>query len=324
MDLIYDSLQVAASHHWTWTEITTCLLFALTGLLLLLAYGLVRQDWAEISAWASIATVAVAIHFMLVGWREFSLRHKLDLPSRQVAGETTGKVAKDCPECPELIVVQPGLFVMGADDAMAGPEEGPLRRIMIADRFAISRRAITAAQYQAFVAATGYPANACQLGGADGPVQCVSWRDAKAYVAWLGKQTGKAFTLASAAQWEYAARAGAAPPAVGVPQVIKASLPAPATNATDANGFGVHGLGSSATEWVEDCWSPTLADVPSDARPLTPSLGWGCEARVVKSARATGDATGLRFSGRRPQEETVRSQGIGFRVVRRSPMPAKN
>ena len=36
----------------------------------------------------------------------------------------------------------------------------------------------------------------------------VSWDDAKAYVAWLSKKTGKDYRLLTEAEYEYATRAG--------------------------------------------------------------------------------------------------------------------
>ena len=44
------------------------------------------------------------------------------------------------------------------------------------------------------------------------PVINVSWDDAKAYVAWLSKKTGKTYRLLSEAEREYVTRAGTTTP----------------------------------------------------------------------------------------------------------------
>jgi hypothetical protein len=144
-----------------------------------------------------------------------------------------GATLKHCGDCPGMIVVPAGEFVMGAPEDEAGrfPEEGPQRTVRIR-RFALGRFDVTRAQWAAFVAATHRPARGgCAWsdlpGGPDGkpnpaaswrdlgfpqsgnhPVVCVSWEDARDYAHWLARRTGHRYRLPSEAEWEYAARAG--------------------------------------------------------------------------------------------------------------------
>lgn len=144
----------------------------------------------------------------------------------------------DCAACPEMAVVPAGSFLLGspADEAGRRDDEGPQRRVVIAEPLAVGRYEISRGEYEAFVRASGHPVGVGCLTdrvtrgtwamdevstlrdpnfrqGDDHPVVCISWEDAQAYVAWLNRLVpGAGYRLPTEAEWEYAARAGSAAP----------------------------------------------------------------------------------------------------------------
>jgi formylglycine-generating enzyme required for sulfatase activity len=153
----------------------------------------------------------------------------------QTSGPETGSVFRDCPNCPEMVVIPAGKFMMGsspeeaARDVAAAPNsdkstaknfvlsEQPQHEVTIDAPFVMAKYLITKGEFAAFVQETGYtPAPGCVLYSlqyhvspqADwklpafvqterDPVVCVSWQDAKAYIGWLNKKVANSadFTI---------------------------------------------------------------------------------------------------------------------------------
>jgi formylglycine-generating enzyme required for sulfatase activity len=147
----------------------------------------------------------------------------------------SGNSFRDCPDCPELVVVPSGEFIMGApeNELQRSIAELPQHRVTIGKPFAAGKAAVTRDEFDAFVRDSGHNMDGgCYIDTGSGlkedsaksylkpgfaqtgsdPVVCVSWNDAQAYTAWLSKKTGQSYRLLSEAEREYVTRAGTTTP----------------------------------------------------------------------------------------------------------------
>jgi formylglycine-generating enzyme required for sulfatase activity len=111
--------------------------------------------------------------------------------------------------CPEMVVIPNGSFLMGSPEGTGDDDEHPQHEVTIAAPFAAGRHEVTFEQWDACVASGTCPkVSPSGWGRGKSPVINVSWDNAKRYVAWLSRVTGKPYRLLSEAEWEYASRAG--------------------------------------------------------------------------------------------------------------------
>lgn len=144
------------------------------------------------------------------------------------AGLEAGQNFKECLNCPEMVVLPAGKFMMGSPPEEADRRDNEaLREITFANPFAMSATPVTWNQWEACARdgwCDGAAIDAALRLGLDGepnpnyqdwgrgtrPVVGVSWHDAQHFVGWLNWKTGEddAYHLPSETEWEYAARAG--------------------------------------------------------------------------------------------------------------------
>lgn len=181
-----------------------------------------------------------------------------------VAGKETclkpGDVFRDCAECPEMVAIPAGGFMMGSPESSGYDDERPQHKVKIAEPFAVSKFEISFAQWDACDPCA--TANDKGWGRGTRLAINVSWDDAKQYVGWLSGQTGKSYRLLSEAEWEYAARANSQTAYSFGDDATRLSEYAwysensgsktHPVGEKQANQFGLHDMHGNVWEWVAD------------------------------------------------------------------------
>ena len=247
-------------------------------------------------------------------------------PEAQPAG--TGSTLRDCPECPEMVVVPAGSFLMGMQEEAAWFTEQPVHRVTIARPFAVGVYEVTFEEWDACVSGggcEGYRPDDEGWGRGRRPVVNVSWKDAQAYVAWLSGRTGKGYRLLSESEWEYVTRAGTTTrfwwgheigqnrancSHCGSRWDRRRTAP---VGSFSPNPFGLHDVHGNVEEWVEDCMNEIDHGAPRDGS------AWesrSCERRVLRGGSWYIGSRYLRSAARYGSPTGVRIDGFGFRVAR--------
>ena len=259
-------------------------------------------------------------------------------------GRHPGDVFRDCPECPEMVVVPAGQFRMGSPPGEAGrhDDEGPQHTVTIPAPFAGGKFEITFAEWDACVAAggcRGHRPNDRGWGRGTRPVMNVNWDDARAYIQWLNGRVsvavaaaggavvpGGVYRLLTEAEWEYAARAGTTTVYPWGDAIGRGNANCYHTYCRDdfantapvgsfrANGFGLHDMHGNVFEWVEDCWHSSYRGAPVGGEAWV--TGGNCSWRVLRGGSCYNDPEFVRSASRSWNTSGIRSSFNGFRVAR--------
>ncbi len=272
-----------------------------------------------------------------------------------IVSSATADVFQDCPACPQMKVVPPGTFEMGAapGDQLAAKDEVPRHRVTLTKSFAVGVHEVTREQFKAFVDATGHnPGSTCH-GYEDGnwtgtwedkpgrtwrapgyaqdknhPVVCINWNDAKSYAQWLGTRTGQRYRLLTEAEWEYLANAGKVQVShdaanYGAEAECCKSLAegrdrwitTSPVGSFAPDALGLYDMRGNVWEWLEDCYHDDYIDAPADGSARTGDCTFA-DNRTVRGASWGDPSSMLRVSYRLRAPLVNRYFTLGFRVAR--------
>jgi formylglycine-generating enzyme required for sulfatase activity len=188
-------------------------------------------------------------------------------PVAEIPGALPGAAFKDCDECPLMVIVPPGEFLMGSPPGTGprGRSEGPQFTATIPRPVAVGRFEITRDD----------PDEACRHANVGDLT-----RDR---VVWLGAGQKWAMTHNCDDGFGFTAPVGR----------------------FKANRFGLHDLLGNAGEWVEDCWNDTHAGAPADGSArvsgncrlrVVRGGAWSTGPTGVRSALRSGHPPEIRIS----------------------------
>jgi formylglycine-generating enzyme required for sulfatase activity len=284
-----------------------------------------------------VATLAIVIAIGIAAWRNQEwLKERIyqvtDVTVWTATEEQALKLGdkfRECSGCPEMIVVPKGNFKMGSptNQGDRSGREYPLHPVSMSTRFAVGKFPIVFDEWKTCVEHGDCDAHidSKDWGKGQQPVINVTWEDARRYVEWLARITGKPYRLLSEAEYEYAARAGTESPYPWGPNAGSQYAncgecgtqwagvqPAPAGSFLP-NRFGLFDMVGNVAEMVEDCFHDNYENAPKDGSPW---LSDRCVRHVTRGGDWLSRLDRIRSASRDWIGIDERKDTVGFRVAR--------
>ncbi len=292
------------------------------------------------------ALVGVLIAAIAAGaaawWRQdwlkeetYALLNVTPLRPAQERALETGDSFRECRDCPQMVVVPAGRFMMGSPAGQGDDGERPQHKVTIGQPFAVAKFELTFDEWDACTAhgdciASDGNAGSFGWGGGRRPLTIVSWEDAQTYVKWLSRITGKDYRLLSEAEYEYAARAGtqteypwgddikldgkAMANCNGCGSQWDGKQTAP-VGSFPANRFGLYDMVGNVFEWTQDCWHDSYEGAPPIDGSAWTAQG-DCNRRIARGGSWGSDPDFSRSAERGWYWTVTRNGDQGFRVAR--------
>ena len=226
----------------------------------------------------------------------------------------------------EFVSVSAGQFPMGCSEGAkpveCSADERPRHTVQITKPFELGKTETTQKQWQAVMGSAP-----SRYKGDTLPVEQVSFQDIQAFLSKLNaRNDGFLYRLPTEAEWEYAARAGAADQFAGAKVANSLARRSPADDWAwynvektqpvankKPNAWGLYDMRGNVAEWVQDWYDPEYYQPSLAVDPAGPTDG---QTRTLRGGSWYYMVPGGRISYRDYTDPEGGYDGMGFRCVR--------
>jgi formylglycine-generating enzyme required for sulfatase activity len=217
----------------------------------------------------------------------------------------------------ELVLIQPGTFLMGDADGMENAK--PVHKVAITKPFYLGKHEVTQQQWEAVMGG-----NPSEFRAPENPVDSVNWDDCQAFCKKLNtkfRDRAAKFFLPTEAQWEYACRAGSTSRFCFGDEDAKIGDYAWFYDNADGrtlpvgrkkpNPWGLYDMHGNVSEWCADWYGPEYYKCSPSRDPAGPASGLSRANRGGHWRNLPSGCT----SAFRATNSSRRDFLIGFRVA---------